>query len=119
MVSASRLPALRSFYRTVLQPLEYTEMIVVKDGKLCGFGSDYPYFWLKALPEGKEPVPTHVAIEAKDPAAVDKFYELAIKAGGIDNGKPGIRPEMSRQPYYSAFVLDTDGNNFEAVYVVK
>ncbi|KAG4423813.1 hypothetical protein IFR04_003109 [Cadophora malorum] len=54
-----------------------------------------------------------------DPAAVDKFYELAIKAGGIDNGKPGIRPEMSRQPYYSAFVLDTDGNNFEAVYVVK
>jgi len=46
----------------------------------------------------------------------DTYYS---KAGGIDNGKPGIRPEMSRQPYYSAFVLDTDGNNFEAVYVVK
>ncbi|KAH6722102.1 glyoxalase/bleomycin resistance protein/dioxygenase [Leptodontidium sp. 2 PMI_412] len=119
MVSASRIPALRSFYRTVLQPLGYTEMIAVKDGNLCGFGSDYPYFWLKALPEGKEPVPTHIAIEAKDPAAVDKFYELALQAGGIDNGKPGIRPDMSRQPYYSAYVIDADGNNFEAVSVVK
>ncbi|KAH7407492.1 putative glyoxalase [Cadophora sp. MPI-SDFR-AT-0126] len=113
------MPGLRTFYRTVLQPLDYTEMVVVKNGNLCGFGSDYPYFWLKALPEGKEPVPTHIAIEAKDPAAVDKFYELAIKAGGTENGKPGIRPEMSRQPYYSAFVLDADGNNFEAVSVVK
>ncbi|KAG4436356.1 hypothetical protein IFR05_008146 [Cadophora sp. M221] len=119
MVSASRIPALRMFYRTVLQPLGYTEIIVVKDGNLCGFGSDYPYFWLKALPEGKEPVPTHIAIEAKDPAAVDKFYELALHAGGIDNGKPGIRPDMSRQPYYSAYVIDADGNNFEAVSVVK
>ncbi|KAL2073436.1 hypothetical protein VTL71DRAFT_10760 [Oculimacula yallundae] len=136
MVSASKMPALRNFYRTILQPLGYTEMIVVKDGNICGFGSDYPYFWLKALPEGKEPVPTHIAIEAKgiqlfgeeqntetdtrpDPAAVDKFYEIAIKAGGIDNGKPGIRPGMSRQPYYAAFVIDADGNNFEAVSVVK
>lgn len=46
MVSASKIPTLRSFYRTILQPLGYTEMIDVKDGNICGFGSDYPYFWL-------------------------------------------------------------------------
>jgi len=26
---------------------------------------------------------------------------------------------MSRQPYYSAFVIDPDGNNIEAVFVDK
>ena len=37
------------------------------------------------------------------------------KAGGVDNGQPGIRKVMSRQPYYAAFLLDPDGNNIEAV----
>ncbi|CZT08852.1 uncharacterized protein RCO7_03507 [Rhynchosporium graminicola] len=59
------MPALRAFYGTVLRPLGYTEMIVVKDGNICGFGDDYPYLWLKALSEGKEPIPTHIAVEAK------------------------------------------------------
>ncbi len=60
MVSVSRIAALRSFYGTILQPLGYTEMIAhaTKTGaQLYGYGSDYPYFWLKTLPEGKEPVP--------------------------------------------------------------
>ena len=41
------------------------------------------------------------------------------KAEGTDNGKPGIREEMSRQPYYAAFIIDPDGNNIEAVCVDK
>ena len=41
------------------------------------------------------------------------------KAGGKDNGAPGIRVEMSRQPYYAAFVIDAEGNNIEAVCVDK
>jgi predicted lactoylglutathione lyase len=49
--------------------------------------------------------------------AVDHFFTVALEAGGIDNGRPGIRNEMSRQPYYAAFVLDPDGNNLEAVHV--
>ena len=39
------------------------------------------------------------------------------RAEGKDNGKPGIREEMSRQPYYAAFIIDPDGNNIEAVCV--
>jgi predicted lactoylglutathione lyase len=42
---------------------------------------------------------------------------LALQNGGTENGKPGIRKEMSRQPYYAAFVLDPDGNNLEVVSV--
>jgi len=50
---------------------------------------------------------------------VDEFHQLALEAGAKDNGKPGIRAEMSRQPYYAAFVIDPDGNNLEAVCVDK
>ena len=47
-------------------------------------------------------------------AAVDAFYAAAIKAGGKDNGAPGLRPEYHAN-YYGAFVFDPDGNNAEAV----
>lgn len=45
------------------------------------------------------------------------FLILSRRLGGKDNGGPGIRKEMSRQPYYSAFVYDPEGNNLEAVNV--
>lgn len=93
-------------------------MIAANDG-LVGYGSDYPYFWLQALPVGKTPTPTHIAIDASNPPAVDEFYRVALQTGGKDNGGPGIRVEMSRQPYYSAFILDPEGNNIEAVCVKK
>ena len=38
----------------------------------------------------------------------------ASKAGGRDNGKPGLRADYS-PTYYAAFLLDPDGNNVEAV----
>ena len=37
-----------------------------------------------------------------------------LKAGGRDNGKPGLRTDYSPK-YYAAFLLDPDGNNVEAV----
>ena len=56
----------------------------------------------------------HIAFQAEDTDAVDRFYEAALEAGGRDNGPPG---ERSYHPgYYAAFVLDPDGNNIEAVY---
>jgi catechol 2,3-dioxygenase-like lactoylglutathione lyase family enzyme len=56
-----------------------------------------------------------LAFTAADKDQVQAFYETAIKAGGKDNGKPGYRPQYS-PGYYSAFVLDPDGNNIEAVF---
>jgi catechol 2,3-dioxygenase-like lactoylglutathione lyase family enzyme len=56
----------------------------------------------------------HLAFQAEDRAAVDRFYEVALANGGTDNGVPG---ERSYHPgYYGAFVLDPAGNNIEAVY---
>ena len=56
----------------------------------------------------------HVAFQAADREAVDRFHEAALAAGGRDNGAPG---ERSYHPgYYAAYVLDPDGTNVEAVY---
>jgi catechol 2,3-dioxygenase-like lactoylglutathione lyase family enzyme len=66
------------------------------------------------LREGALNKPVHVAILAKDRAAVDAFCEAALAAGGRDNGPPGIRAHY-HPDYYGAFVLDPDGHNIEAV----
>ena len=56
----------------------------------------------------------HVALQAADPDAVHRFHDAALGAGGRDNGGPG---ERAYHPgYYSAYALDPDGNNVEAVF---
>ena len=56
----------------------------------------------------------HIAFSAPDRATVDAFHRAAVEAGGRDNGPPGPRP-IYHPNYYSAFVLDPDGINVEAV----
>lgn len=56
---------------------------------------------------------THIAFLADSQQAVQAFHAAALAAGGRDNGAPGPRPY--HPGYYSAFVLDPDGNNIEAV----
>lgn len=105
------------FYERTLAPLGY-EMIVEIDknemgAPAAGFGiGDNPDFWIGG--EGGVGNPLHVAITARDRAAVDAFYREGIAAGGKDNGAPGLRPQYGPH-YYAAFVLDPDGNNIEAV----
>ncbi len=81
-----------------------------------GYGVDYPVFWIDRFhPHG---VKQHTAFAAKSRAEVDAFHEAALKAGGTDNGLPGLRDTALGYPpgYYAAFVLDPDGNNIEAVF---
>lgn len=62
--SKANFQSLRLFYRIVLQPIDYVEMIHASGNTLIGYGSDYPYFWLKQLPDGNVPLPTHIAFDA-------------------------------------------------------
>jgi catechol 2,3-dioxygenase-like lactoylglutathione lyase family enzyme len=81
-----------------------------------GYGVDYPVFWIDRFhPHG---VKQHTAFAARSRAEVDAFHAAALKAGGIDNGPPGLRDTASGYPpgYYAAFVIDPDGNNVEAVF---
>ena len=118
-IAVSDIEKSKAFYTAALAPLgirlnmsatpEQTE----SGGTALGFGKDGgAFFWIadnERVGEG-----THVAFEADDHAAVQAFYEAAIKAGGKDNGPPGPRPNYGPN-YYAAFVLDPDGFNIEAV----
>jgi catechol 2,3-dioxygenase-like lactoylglutathione lyase family enzyme len=55
----------------------------------------------------------HLAFPGADRAAVDEFHRVALAAGYRDNGAPGER--RYHPGYYSAFVLDPDGNNIEGI----
>ena len=55
----------------------------------------------------------HLAFATREQAAVERFYEAGLRAGGKDNGKPGPRPY--HPGYHAAFLLDPDGNNIEIV----
>jgi catechol 2,3-dioxygenase-like lactoylglutathione lyase family enzyme len=81
-----------------------------------GYGKDFPIFWIDRFhPHGMK---QHTAFAATNRGEVDAFHAAAIKAGGIDNGPPGLRDTAAGYPkgYYAAFVIDPDGNNMEAVF---
>jgi catechol 2,3-dioxygenase-like lactoylglutathione lyase family enzyme len=75
-----------------------------------GYGIDHPVFWIDCF--HPHSVRQHTAFAAASRTQVDAFHAAALKAGGTDNGAPGLR----RPNYYAAFVLDPDGNNMEAVF---
>jgi catechol 2,3-dioxygenase-like lactoylglutathione lyase family enzyme len=83
---------------------------------LLGYGADSPEFWISAT---THPVPSdarsglHICFTAPDHRAVDGFHQAALKAGGRDNGKPGLRPDYGPD-YYAALAVDPDGYRIEA-----
>jgi catechol 2,3-dioxygenase-like lactoylglutathione lyase family enzyme len=54
-----------------------------------------------------------IAFKAESRGMVDAFYAAAMKAGGIDEGAPGLRPYHAS--FYSCYVRDPDGNKLSAV----
>ena len=60
----------------------------------------------------------HLALHVDHREEVDAFYAAALRAGGKDNGKPGLRKNYGPS-YYAAFVHDPEGNNIEVVCYAK
>ena len=116
----------KAFYEAALAPLGYTLAMESPSG--AGFRKEFiPDFWIK---QGEPTVfgaradpaefpgcggpAVHVAFASDDRRTVDAFYSAALAAGARDNGAPGLRVNYHPN-YYSAFVLDPDGYNIEAV----
>ena len=102
----------KAFYDQALQPLGITCLHTDEAG-FAGYGiRPKAFFWI-----GQRSTPqtgAHVAFLAPDRPTVDRFHAAALKAGGRDNGAPGLRPHYHAH-YYGAFILDPDGHNIEAV----
>lgn len=62
----------------------------------------------------EKPAHLHLAFTADNRQQVDAFHRAALKAGGRNNGAPGLRPQYHAN-YYAAFVIGPDGHNIEVV----
>ncbi|MDQ1902326.1 VOC family protein [Paracoccus sp. WLY502] len=71
-------------------------------------------FYLDEADAGAPPSRIHLAFSARSRAEVHSFHEAGLKAGGTDNGPPGLRDY--HPGYYAAYLLDPDGNNIEAKF---
>ncbi|WP_422000107.1 VOC family protein [Reyranella sp.] len=104
----------RKFYDAALKPLGFT---LLSDGETSlGYGAKAVQLWLGATAKPVKPDSEsglHFCFTAGDRAAVDAFHAAALKAGGKDNGKPGVRADYGPS-YYAAFAIDPDGYRLEA-----
>jgi len=110
-VDVQDFEACKSFYKEALRPLGYDIVYEVQGWVGFGVGANIDF----CLYGSEQTIPgIHVAFRADSQAMVRAFYEAALKAGGKDNGPPGIR-EHYHPNYYGAFVIDPEGHNIEAV----
>ncbi|MBL8781810.1 MAG: VOC family protein [Alphaproteobacteria bacterium] len=104
----------RRFYDAALKPLGYECLAPGEDS--AGYGRKAIQLWLGQTEHPVKADPKsglHFCFVADSRKAVDAFYAAAIKSGGKDNGKPGVRADYSAN-YYAAFVVDPDGYRLEA-----
>ncbi|MEP7162714.1 MAG: VOC family protein [Candidatus Moraniibacteriota bacterium] len=100
----------KAFYEKALAPIGY-KLLMEFDGKVGGFGEKGADLWVI---QEENIRPAHIAFRAEDEATVKAFYDVALAAGGTDNGAPGPRPQYDKD-YYAAFVFDLDGHNIEVM----
>lgn len=101
------------FYQAALAPLGH--VLCMHDASSAGFGPpDAPALWLYRNGSNGIAAGAHVAFHAKQRTHVDTFHAEGLKAGGKDQGAPGVRADYAPR-YYAAFLTDPDGNNIEAV----
>jgi catechol 2,3-dioxygenase-like lactoylglutathione lyase family enzyme len=104
----------KRFYDAALKPLGYA-CLSAAEGSL-GYGKDAVAFWISAA---ERPVAAdvksglHFCFDAPTRKSVEAFHAAALKAGGRDNGKPGLRADYG-PTYYAAFVVDPEGYRIEA-----
>ena len=114
-LTVSHLPSSTSFFLSALQPLGYVYR--GRSHNTIAFGSggnpSAPAdFWITQEIPGVPAGAAHVAFSAPSKSAVQEFILAAIKAGAKVHGEPASRDNSG---YYSAAVIDFDGNSIEAV----
>ncbi|KAJ6115074.1 hypothetical protein N7486_000852 [Penicillium sp. IBT 16267x] len=114
-LTVSHLPTSTSFFLSCLQPLGY--QFIGRHDDYIGFGQkqgEPADFWITERKPGGANSAVHVAFPAPSRDAVGSFFISALKAGGTIHFEPKCRDSQSA--YFSAAVIDLDGNSIEAMY---
>jgi catechol 2,3-dioxygenase-like lactoylglutathione lyase family enzyme len=109
-IRVNDVAASTAFYSTLGLPLELTVRRQHADRATFAVGASDGSFTVIA---GEPTQNVHIAFLGED-ADVQWFHTDATTAGYRSNGEPGERPRYHKG-YYSAYVLDPDGNNIEVV----
>ena len=104
------------FYDAVMAVLEHP--VLFKTPKFVAYGTPTGEKFFVVPPfdgrEARSGNGVHIAFKVDSRAKVDAFWDAAMKNGGSDEGKPGLRPHYHPN-YYGAYVRDPDGNKLQAV----
>lgn len=103
----------QAFYDAVLGAIGYGRLSSAAYS--LGYGKERPAFWVSASESPVPPDPhsgLHLCFAAPTRDGVDAFHRAALRHGGSDNGKPGLRTDYGEN-YYAAFVVDPDGYRIE------
>jgi len=104
----------KAFYDAVLGPLGYKRLS--EDESSLGYGRDQTFLWLLKVERPVNPDMSsglHFCFKADNRDGVRGFHAAALKQGGSDNGKAGLREDYGAN-YFAAFVIDPDGYRLEA-----
>lgn len=103
-----------SFFLSTLQSLDYVYRGRIENTIGFGLQDSPPDFWISQEIPGVPAGAAHVAFPATSQRNVQDFFIAALKAGGKCHGEPRLRDPATG--YFSAAVIDFDGNSIEAVY---
>jgi len=108
-VEVSELERSGKFYDAVLGALGWRRH-VESEGQI-GWGIVRPIFYASTR-HATGASSGHVCLASPGISGVKGAWESGIENGGKDDGPPGQRPEYGAT-YYSAYLLDPDGNRIE------
>ena len=115
MVGSNDFKKSSEFYDAILEPLKLKKTVTTE--KYIGYAHasepDKAQFYVTS-PINGEPATfgngTQITLEAESKEAVEKFYEIAMSKGAVDEGAPGVRSDGN----YYAYIRDMDGNKIAA-----
>jgi len=111
-VGANDLARAKDFYDAVLEPLGLE--VRYSGGGIIGWGlpGGRPQFLVVRPFDGGDPSVGNgsmIALLAAKRSVVDACYAAAMAQGGLNEGRPALRPQYHRD-YYGAYFRDLDGN---------
>jgi len=110
------LPKAVAFYEKLLGSLGAKHVWESEQGIAWGTGEHSPGLGIMKPHDGKPATRgngTMVALAVDSKEKVDALYNLAMKLGATDEGKPGPRGEG----FYAAYFRDLDGNKLNCFFM--